>query len=161
MRVTAKTDYAVRAMAELAAANGTPLTAEQISSRQNIPARFLFGILRELRIARLVRNVRGPEGGYLLARPARDIPLAAAIRAVDGPLANVRDLRLTGLEYAGAAAALPDVWRAVRVSLRQVLETTTFADLACGTLPDVVRQRAGEYLSDARRYGVQEPPELS
>jgi Rrf2 family protein len=152
MRITAKTDYAVRAMAELAAAPGTPLTAEELSARQSIPVRFLFGILRELRLARLVRSVRGPDGGYLLARPAEEIPLAAVIRAMDGPLANVRDLSLTSLEYPGAAAALPDVWRAVRTSLRQVLEATTLADLASGTLPELVRARATEYTDDVRDH---------
>ncbi|MDX6353979.1 MAG: hypothetical protein QOF98_882 [Streptomyces sp.] len=153
MRITAKTDYAVRAMAELAAAPGTPLTAEELSARQSIPVRFLFGILRELRLARLVRSVRGPDGGYLLARPADEIPLAAVIRAMDGPLANVRDLSLTSLEYPGAAAALPDVWRAVRTSLRQVLEATTLADLASATLPELVRARATEYTDDVRDHG--------
>jgi len=151
MRITAKTDYAVRAMAELAAAD-TPLTAEELAARQSIPVRFLFGILRELRLARLVRSVRGPDGGYLLARPADEIPLAAVIRAMDGPLANVRDLSLTTLEYPGAASALPDVWRAVRTSLRQVLESTTLADLASGTLPDLVRDRAREYTDDIRDH---------
>jgi Rrf2 family protein len=153
MRITARTDYAVRAMAELAASDDTPLTAEQVSARQDIPVRFLFGILRELRLAHLVRSVRGPQGGYLLAVPANEISLATVIRAVDGPLAKVRDLSLTGLEYPGAAMVLPDVWRAVRTSLRQVLETTTLADLARGELPEIVRRRAQEYTADVRRYG--------
>ena len=153
MRITARTDYAVRAMAELAAAGDTPLTAEQLSVRQDIPVRFLFGILRELRLAHLVRSVRGPQGGYLLAGAADETSLAAVIRAVDGPLAKVRDVSLTGLEHPGAAAALPDVWRAVRTSLRQVLEATTLADLARGELPDLVRERAQQYTNDIRRYG--------
>ncbi|MFJ4692426.1 RrF2 family transcriptional regulator [Streptomyces sp. NPDC088766] len=153
MRITARTDYAVRAMAELAAAGDTPLTAEQLSDRQDIPVRFLFGILRELRLAHLVRSVRGPQGGYLLAGAADEISLAAVIRAVDGPLAKVRDLSLTDLEHPGAAAVLPDVWRAVRTSLRQVLEATTLADLARGELPDIVRERAQQYTADIRRYG--------
>ena len=153
MRITAKTDYAVRAMAELATAADSPLTAEQVSARQDIPVRFLFGILRELRVAHLVRSVRGPEGGYLLARPAGEITLATVIRAVDGPLANVRDLSLGSLEYPGAAAVLPDVWRAVRASLRQVLESTTLADLAAAELPPIVRARAREYTEDVRHYG--------
>ncbi|MGW2051065.1 RrF2 family transcriptional regulator [Streptomyces sp. NPDC001858] len=153
MRITARTDYAVRAMAELAAADDTPLTAEQLSVRQDIPVRFLFGILRELKLARLVHSVRGPQGGYLLAGAAAEISLAAVIRAVDGPLAKVRDLSLTGLEYPGAAMVLPDVWRAVRTSLRQVLETTTLADLARGELPDIVRERAQQYTADIRHNG--------
>jgi Rrf2 family protein len=155
MRITAKTDYAVRAMAELAAAADIPLTAEEVSTRQAIPVRFLFGILRELRLARLVRSVRGPEGGYLLARPADEITLAAVIRTVDGPLANVRDLSLTDLQYPGAAGALPDVWRAVRTSLREVLEATTLADLAAGDLPEAVRARARAYTDDVRDHGAQ------
>ncbi|MHC3470867.1 RrF2 family transcriptional regulator [Streptomyces sp. 7R007] len=145
MRISARADYAVRAMAELAAGAGTPLTAEQVAARQDIPVRFLFEVLRALRMAHLVRSVRGPRGGYVLAAPAEEISLAAVIRAVDGPLAKVRDLSLSGLRYPGAAAALPDVWRAVRASLRQVLETTTCADLARGELPDLVRHRAQEY----------------
>ncbi|MGW0769257.1 Rrf2 family transcriptional regulator [Streptomyces sp. NPDC002676] len=84
--------------------------------------------------------------------PAEEISLAAVIRTVDGPLAKVRDLSLSSLKYPGAAA-LPDVWRAVRTSLRQVLETTTIADLARGELPEVVRHRVEEYTADVRRYG--------
>lgn len=153
MRITAKTDYAVRAMAELADAGGLSLTADQVSTSQHIPLRFLLGILRELRLARLVTSVRGPEGGYLLARPADEITLADVIRAVDGSLANVRDLSLSTMEYPGPAAVLPDVWRAVRTSLRQVLEATTIAHLSLGELPELVRDRAREYIDDVRDYG--------
>jgi Rrf2 family protein len=152
VRISARTDYAVRAMAELAAAGETAMTAEQVSSAQDIPVRFLFTILRELRTVRLVRSVRGPEGGYLLARPPAEITLADVIRAVDGPLANVRDMRLRDLEYPGPAEALPDVWRAVRASLRLVLERTTLADLALNELPERVRELAREYTEDNRRH---------
>ncbi|WP_329136464.1 Rrf2 family transcriptional regulator [Streptomyces sp. NBC_01476] len=147
MRITAKTDYAVRAMAELAASD-VPLTADKLAARQDIPVRFLFGILRELRVNRLVHSIRGPEGGYALTAPAAEISLADVIRAVDGPLANVRDLSLTGLSYPGPAAPLPDVWRAVRTSLREVLEVTKLSDLASGDLPEVVRERASVYLAE-------------
>lgn len=139
-------------MAELACSPDRPLKAEDIAGRQNIPGRFLFVVLSDLRQARLVRSVRGPDGGYSLARPAAEITLADVIRAMDGPLVSVRDLKLTGLEYQGAAAPLPDVWRAVRTSLRQVLESTTLADLATGTLPELVRDRARDYDDDVRTY---------
>ncbi|MET9650953.1 Rrf2 family transcriptional regulator [Streptomyces sp. NPDC006460] len=152
MRISARTDYAVRAMAELACSPDRPLKAEDIAARQDIPVRFLFVVLSELRQARLVRSARGPEGGYSLSRPAGEITLADVIRAMDGPLVSVRDLKLTGLEYQGAAAPMPDVWRAVRTSLRQVLEGTTLADLAAGTLPELVRDRAREYTDDVRLY---------
>ncbi|GHJ41316.1 hypothetical protein Sm713_69250 [Streptomyces sp. TS71-3] len=101
-----------------------------------------------------MHSVRGPRGGYLLATAPAEISLADVIRVVDGPLAKVRDLSLTGLEYPGAAAGLPDVWRAVRTSLRQVLEATTLADLAQSTLPQVVGERAEEYIADVRHYGM-------
>ncbi|WP_369148442.1 Rrf2 family transcriptional regulator [Streptomyces sp. R44] len=152
MRISARTDYAIRAMAELACSPDRPLKAEDIAGRQDIPVRFLFVVLSDLRQARLVGSVRGPDGGYSLTRAPSEISLADVIRAMDGPLVSVRDLKLTGLEYQGAAAPLPDVWRAVRTSLRQVLESTTLADLATGTLPEVVRDRARDYTDDVRTY---------
>ncbi|MFG2330762.1 RrF2 family transcriptional regulator [Streptomyces sp. NPDC048604] len=152
MRISARTDYAVRAMAELALSPERPRKAEDVAGAQDIPVRFLFVVLSELRQARLVRSERGPDGGYLLARPPAEITLADIIRAMDGPLVSVRDLKLTGLEYEGAAAPLPDVWRAVRTSLRDVLEGTTLADLASGELPALVRERARAYTDDPRTY---------
>ncbi|MEV8628775.1 Rrf2 family transcriptional regulator [Streptomyces sp. NPDC051079] len=152
MRISARTDYAIRAMAELAGDQDRPLKAEDIAGRQDIPVRFLFVVLSDLRQARLVSSVRGPDGGYALTRPPEEITVADVIRAMDGPLVSVRDLKLTGLEYQGAAAPMPDVWRAVRASLRQVLESTTLADLVRGTLPELVRERAREYNDDVRTY---------
>ena len=151
MRISAKSDYAIRAMAVLAAeADHHAVRAEDIAQAQDIPLNFLLGILRELRNAHLVRSVRGRDGGYLLSRPAREIALADVIRAVDGPLANVRDLSLSQLSYTGAAEALRDVWMAVRGSLREVLENVTVADLAAGRLPRQVRLLAERH--QAERY---------
>ncbi|MFJ2604709.1 RrF2 family transcriptional regulator [Streptomyces sp. NPDC091279] len=150
MRITAKADYALRAMAELARVEGATVSAEQLSEAQDIPVRFLLLILRELRHHRLVVSVRGRDGGYELARPAAEITLADVLRAVEGPLVSVRDLPLTGLSYPGAAEVLPDVWRAVRTSLRRVLEHVTLADLAAGDLPPAVRAHAQEYREDSR-----------
>lgn len=149
MRISAKSDYAVRAMAELAAqGKDGAVKAEQIADAQDIPLNFLLGILRELRNAQLVRSVRGRDGGYLLSRPAEQIALADVIRAVDGPLANVRDMSLSQLSYPGAAEALRDVWMAVRGSLREVLEHVTIADLAAGRLPKHVRQLAERHQAE-------------
>ena len=142
MRVSAKTDYALRAMAELAAAPPGPVKGERLASFQEIPLKFLENILTELRRAELVATQRGAEGGYRLARPAEEITLADVIRAVDGPLANVRGERPDGVAYAGAAGQLQDVWLAVRTNLRAVLETVTLADLAAGRLPDEVAELA-------------------
>ena len=138
MRVSAKTDYALRAMAELAAAPAGQVKGERIATAQGIPLKFLENILTELRRAELVATQRGAEGGYRLARPADEISLADVIRAVDGPLANVRGERPDTVTYVGPAKPLHDVWLAVRANLRAVLETVTLADLAAGRLPDEV-----------------------
>lgn len=148
MRIPAKVDYAIRALAELAAAGEGPVKAEQIADAQDIPINFLRDILRELRHDRIVRGMRGPEGGFVLARPADEITLADIFRALDGPLAEVRDQSLSQMSYRGPAAELPTVWMAVRAGLRRVLEGTTVADLAAGDLPAAVADLAEEYRSD-------------
>jgi Rrf2 family protein len=149
MRISAKSDYAIRAMAELASAyDQGAVKAEEIATAQDIPLNFLLGILRELRNGHLVRSVRGREGGYLLSRPPKEIALADVIRVVDGPLANVRDLSLSEISYPGAAAGLRDVWMAVRGSLREVLENVTIDDLASGRLPRNVRQLADRHQAE-------------
>jgi Rrf2 family protein len=136
MRVSAKADYALRAAAELAAAEGSgPVKGEQLARAQSIPPKFLENILLELRHSGLVQSQRGVEGGYWLARPADEITLAEVIRAVEGPLANVRGTRPEAVEYTGTAEPLRRVWIAVRASLRGVLESVTLADVARGELP--------------------------
>ncbi|MFL6239396.1 MAG: RrF2 family transcriptional regulator [Actinomycetes bacterium] len=147
MRISAKSDYAVRAMAQIAADGGvsTPIKAEQVSQEQNIPLNFLLGILRELKQALLLRSQRGPDGGYLLRRPASEISLADVIRAVDGPLAQIRDVSMSELTYDGPAEILPEVWMAVRSSLRAVLENVSVADLVSSRLPKNVRTLADRY----------------
>ena len=138
MRVSAKVDYALRACAELAVAGDGPIKGERLAQAQEIPLKFLENILLDLKHAGLVQSQRGAEGGYWLAQPPDEIPLAEIIRAVEGPIANVRGLRPEQVEYAGAAASLREVWIAVRANLRSVLETVTLADLAAGRLPDEV-----------------------
>src|SRR5690242_16660413 len=130
MRITAKADYAVRAAAELAAAEpGVPVKGELLATAQRIPLNFLENILRELRRAGIIRTQRGAEGGYLLALPAKDVSVADVIRAVEGPLAAVQGVRPDQFHYDGAAAALSDVWVAMRASLRSVLEVVSLADI--------------------------------
>ena len=129
MRVSAKVDYALRALAELAAAPAAPVTAERLAGAQGIPLKFLENILLELRRAEIVASQRGAEGGYRLAKPAAEISLADVIRAVEGPIATVRGSRPEDVEYTGAAAALRDVWIELRTSMRGVLEETSLADL--------------------------------
>ena len=144
MRVSAKADYAIRAAVELAAAGEGPVKGDRIAQAQGIPPNFLENILGDLRNAGIVMSRRGADGGYWLARPAGEISLADVIRAVDGPLANVRGVRSDQLSYDGNAGALADVWIAVRASLRSVLEQVTLADVARGELPGHVRALAAD-----------------
>ncbi len=136
MRISAKVDYAVRAMCELAAHQAdVPLKAEQIASAQEIPLSFLENILVDLRRAGFVHSLRGQVGGYRMARPASGITIADVIRAVEGPLADVRGIRPESLAFQGSATALRDVWLATRVGLRRVLERVSIADVVAGTIP--------------------------
>jgi Rrf2 family protein len=136
VRISAKVDYALRAVVELAAAGSDqPVKGERIAQAQEIPLKFLENILSELRHAGIVRSQRGVDGGYWLARPAAEISVADVIRAVEGPLANVRGLRPEQLEYGGSAGPLREVWIALRASLRSVLEEVSLADVASGDLP--------------------------
>ena len=144
MRVSAKVDYALRACAELAAAGEGPIKGERLSQAQEIPLKFLENILLDLKHAGLVQSQRGAEGGYWLAKEPSKISVADVIRAVEGPIANVRGDRPEQVEYAGAAEALREVWIAVRGNLRAVLETVTLADVAAGELPDEVRRIAAD-----------------
>jgi Rrf2 family protein len=142
VRVSAKADYALRAMIELAAA-GTesgPVKGDRLAQAQHIPVKFLESILGDLRQAGLVRSQRGVEGGYWLARPGAEITVADVIRAVEGPIAHVRGVRPEDVEYAGSARELRTLWIALRANMRAVLEHVTLADLARGELPADIRR---------------------
>jgi Rrf2 family protein len=155
MRMSAKAEYAVRAMVQLAAAtSGTLVKTEDLAQAQGIPPQFLVDILTNLRTDRLVRSYRGRDGGYELARPATEISIADVMRCIDGPLASVRDLGLGDLPYSGPTTALTDVWRALRASMRSVLEKTTVADVAAGALPEHVARLADDYRDqESERHG--------
>jgi Rrf2 family protein len=159
MRMSAKAEYAIRAMVQLAMVqltevnDGVLVKTDDLAKAQGIPAQFLVDILSDLRTDRLVRSHRGREGGYALARAAGDISIADVMRCIDGPLASVRDIALGDLPYAGPTAALTDVWRALRASMRSVLEETTLADVAVGTLPEHVARLAGDYLDQEEKRG--------
>ena len=129
-------------MIELAAAGDGPVKGERIAQAQEIPLKFLENILGDLRHAGIVRSQRGVEGGYWLAKPADEITVAEVVRAVEGPIANVRGVGPEQVEYAGSAAPLRDVWIAVLANLRAVLEHVTIADVARGELPAMIEELA-------------------
>jgi Rrf2 family protein len=138
MRVSAKADYAVRAAAELAAAEEGPVKGERLAEAQDIPLQFLEHILLELKHQGIVRARRGAKGGYWLARPAEEVSVADVVRAVEGPIAHVQSTPPEAIEYRGNAEHLKEVWIAVRASIRSVLEEVTLADLVSGELPGIV-----------------------
>jgi bifunctional enzyme CysN/CysC len=144
MRISAKADYAVRAATELATATDGPVPAERIATSQGMPVNFLENILSELCTAGLVRQKRGPAGGYSLARDAEEITVADVIRAVEGPLASVRGARPEDAAYPGPASELPRVWIAVRKNLRNVVEHVTVAEVAGQRLPSSITQLASD-----------------
>jgi len=140
VRVTAKVDYAVRALLELAVAGEGPVKGERIAQAQEIPLKFLENILIDLRHANIVRAQRGAEGGYWLARPANEVTLGEIIRAVEGPLASVRGEPPEDMNYTGAAEHLRTVWVAVRASLRSVVDELTLADVVADRMPARIRR---------------------
>ncbi|MFQ3558733.1 Rrf2 family transcriptional regulator [Streptomyces gramineus] len=145
MRISARADYAVRAVLELAVRQDDgPVKAEELAGAQDIPHKFLEGILGDLRRAGIIDSRRGGGGGYRLARAASAITVADLIRAVDGPIVSVRGERPTGLSYTGTAQPLLPLWIALRANVRRILEGVTVADIAADDLPEPVRALAAE-----------------
>ena len=136
MQITAKTDYAVRALIELAVAEGGgPMKTPEIAEAQRIPRQFLENTMRDLTKARLISSERGPGGGYKLSRPADEIALADIVRVTSGPLVTVRNEQPEDLEFDGNAVPMREVWLALHTNIRSVLESVTLADLASNRLP--------------------------
>ncbi|QZY28937.1 RrF2 family transcriptional regulator [Nocardioides coralli] len=145
MRVSAKSDYALRALIEIARqTDGSAVSAEELGRRQEIPHGFLQGILADLRRSGVVLSQRGQSGGWRLARPADDVTVADVIRAVDGPLVSVYGLRPEAVSYNEEASVLQHVWIAARRSLRDVFEHVTIAQLAAAELPAEVTTRTAD-----------------
>lgn len=141
--ISARVDYAVRAMLILAEADAEgsgPTSVDALATRQDLPRKFLEAIFADLRRAGLVVSRRGSRGGYVLGRSRAEISVGDIFRAVDGPLAEVRGLRPHETEYQGVAAHLPSLWVAVRASLREVLDDTSLDDVRTGDLPERVRR---------------------
>ena len=140
MRVTTSVDYAVRAVLELAVRRrGERVKGDAIAARQGISFRYVERLLADLRRAGIVASARGQDGGYWLARSADEITVADVVRAVEGPLGDVHGTPPENVDVPEPAGVTRDLWVATRSSLRNVLETVTFADLAAGELPESVR----------------------
>jgi Rrf2 family protein len=142
MRVSAKSDYALRALIELAGReDGAPVSAEELGRLQDIPHGFLQAILADLRRAGVVMSQRGQSGGWRMARDPGTVTVADVIRAVDGPLVSVYGLRPEAVTYNESAGVLQHVWIAARTSLRDVFEQVSIRSLADRRLPKAVTSR--------------------
>ncbi len=142
MRVSAKADYALRALIEISQrTDDGPVSAEELGRVQDIPHGFLQAILADLRRAGVVMSQRGQSGGWRMARPAEEVSVADVIRAVDGPLVSVYGLRPEAVTYNERAEVLQHVWIAARSSLREVFEQVSIAHLAARELPASVEER--------------------
>lgn len=146
MRVSAKSDYALRALIELARRPvDTALSAKEIGELQDIKGGFLQAILADLRRADIVLSQRGQSGGWKLKKDAAEtVTVADVIRAVDGPLVSVQGERPESVEYHESAEVLQDVWIAARYALREVFEHVTIRQLADNKLPKAVTQRTAD-----------------
>lgn len=148
MRITARVDYATRALVDLArqvptdGSRAPARTGASIAAAQEVPPTFLDDILADLRRNRLALSQRGAAGGWRLARPAEEISVADVIRAMEGPLADVRGLRPDELDYPEELSALQDMWVALRANLRAVLEQTSIANLRDNKLEPAVAMLA-------------------
>jgi Rrf2 family protein len=144
VHISARVEYALRALCTLAARGGEPLTAEELADAQRLPVRFLRAILNELRRVGIVTSQRGNEGGYQLARPASEITIGEVFRRLEGPLAEVRGVRPESASYEAAAEHLQSVWVAVRACLRTVLDEVSLEHVVSGHLPEHVRSMLAE-----------------
>jgi Rrf2 family protein len=151
VRVTAKVDYALRAMVELAAAEGATVKGDRIAEAQGIPLKFLENILAELRRAGIVGSQRGADGGYRIARDPDAVTVADVVRAVEGPLADVHGTPPEDLDPPGVAAPVREVWVATRAAMRSVLEVVTVGQIARNQLPETVAALLEDPSAWARR----------
>jgi Rrf2 family protein len=145
VRVSAKADYALRALIEMAQrGDGKAVSAEELGKLQEIPHGFLQAILADLRRAGIVMSQRGQSGGWRMGQAADRVSVADVIRAVDGPLVSVYGLRPEAVSYNDRAEVLQHVWIAARRSLRDVFEQVSIQQLADGRLPKAVTSRTGD-----------------
>src|SRR5438105_4439661 len=151
MYFSAKGEYGIMAVLELALANGSaPVQAKSIADRQGIPLRFLEQILSALRHAGLIESSRGAHGGYRLTKPPDEIRVGDVIQAVEGPIvmtsrAVPRQGNGTGNSHRTSHGSLVQgVWKEVKDSVLETLNRTTLADL-CKRARDLEEQRVLMY----------------
>jgi len=129
MRLSKKCQYALRAVFELAHRNdGRPAKIQDIGRAQGVSPRFLEVILNELRHAGLVESRRGNEGGYLLAKPAKEITVNEVVQCVQGPISVAGEEGPKGPGVFGDEA-FEELWRDINEAVCEVCDGRTFADM--------------------------------
>lgn len=141
MRLSTRSTYGLRALVELALSTGHgPVSAAFIARRQGLSVAYLEQLLHRLKKEELVDSVRGPRGGYVLARVAHQITVAEVVRILDG----VNGVGSSGIKremHQHAQRIAQTVWRCVHERLAQSLDAVTLQDLC-----EEVRSQAGEPL---------------
>lgn len=131
MKLTMKGDYGLRAMLDLAAYYGQgPIESADIASRQCVPVQYLDQILMTLRKEGLVKSVRGPKGGHMLARSPAQITMAQVLQAIEGYVPPMECLPNPGFCQLSPGCALREVWQKVDEMTQQLLMSTTIEELA-------------------------------
>ena len=132
MRISHRCEYALRALLELAKnSKEGPIRIEEIARRQTIPKQFLANLLVQLKRGRFVQSKKGPEGGYFLARSARQINVGEVVRFIDGPIAPIQCVSRTlgeKCEIGGRCGFFP-LWKRVRDAVAEIVDHTTVADV--------------------------------
>lgn len=143
MRVSAKGEYAIKALLDLAQRDKEGLQPIQnIAARQGIPQRYLEQVLLQLKRAGLLESRRGSAGGYRLGRPSDQVTVGAVLRAVEGALVGTEPARRGARQARGEFAGdLTDLWRDIAEAVSAVVDRVTLEDL---------RRRAEERRATAR-----------
>ena len=132
MRISHRCEYALRALLEMAKnSKEGPIRIEEIARRQTIPKQFLANLLVQLKRGRFVQSKKGPEGGYYLARSARQINVGEVVRFIDGPIAPIQCVSRTlgeKCEIGGRCGFFP-LWKRVRDAVAEIVDHTTVADV--------------------------------
>ena len=132
MRLTSKGRYAVRAMLDLTKySNGNPVRLQEISTRQNISLHYLEQLFRKLRNGQAVKSVRGPGGGYVLARPMDQITIKDVLECVGENINPAKDIIGTEAEKASTVEYIlsKNYFQNLGMIMSEYLSTTTLGDL--------------------------------
>ncbi len=130
MKISTRGDYGLRAMLELARRYGQGLVpGREIAASQGIPESYLDQLLTVLSKARLLRSVRGPQGGHSLAQAPANIRLSDVVLALEGSAAPASCVADQGTCELTGACALREVWQQAEEAAMQVLASITLDDL--------------------------------